>query len=142
MIIPSRRQKDLTEPDVEAIIIGGQIDFTRIGTLIPRGVCNTWTSGPTDRIRFGYKFEWRNTDGDNTKWEVHGHAPDPAAPTGSNASNGWIIRIKHGNRWLIQGMTAPPTGAPSHWTRNIANADQTHIPTTSDTLARGRRNSI
>ena len=142
MLIPKRQARDLTVADVEAIInIHGCIDFSQLDALIPIGVPNEWEANPGDRIQFGFKFEWQNTS-DAKNWHVHGHAPDPKAPRAANASNGWVIRIKQNNRWLLQKMNHPPIGNPSHWTRNRNLANQTHIPGTSETLRRGRSNSI
>lgn len=141
MLIPRRPARNLTEPEVVAIIMNGRIDFALLDTLVPAGLVNAWTAAPTDRIQFGFKYEWTN-DTDGTNWHVHGHAPDPAAPHGGNANNGWVIRIKHGNKWLLQAVNTPATGAPSQWTRNANLANQTHIPATSETLQRGRSNSL
>jgi hypothetical protein len=140
MLIPRRAANDLTEADVTAVITNGVINFAALDGLVPQGTTNTWNANPGDRIQHGFKYIWTGTDG--TSWHVHGHAPDRAAPHGGNASNGWVVRVKHGNRWLLQAPNTPPVGAPSHWTRNANNADQTHIPLNSATLTRGRSNSL
>ena len=140
MLIPSRPLHDLTDDDVVAIINAGKIDFALLDTLVPRGTNNTWNANPGDRIQFGFKFEWVNQDGSN--WHVHGHAPDPVAPHNSNASNGWVIRIRHGNRWLLGELNVPANGDASFWSRNRNLANKTHIPATSETLRLKRRNSM
>ena len=143
MLIPKRPLRDLTEAEVTAIINNGKIDFAQLDHLVPRSTANLWNANPGDRIQMGFKYEWNNNvPGDNTKWHVHGHAPDPGAPFDANASNGWVIRIKHGNRWLLGEINNPANGAPSHWTRNANRANDTHIPATSETLTRGRSNSM
>ena len=141
MLIPKRPAKNLTEADVEAVINCGVIDFSKLDGLIPHEVPNTWSANPGDRIKFGFKYEWINST-DSSAWHVHGHAPDFMAPGGSNASNRWVVRIKHNNRWLLQVKNHPAVGNPSHWTRNAKLANQTHVPATSETLRRGRRNSL
>jgi hypothetical protein len=128
----------LTEADVEAIINAGKIEFAQLDQLIPIGTPNTFV--PAVRIKHGFKYDWDQADG--KQWHVHGHAPDPGAPEGSNASNGWVIRIKCGNRWLLEAPSNPPVGQPSHWTRNKNLAGQAHVPATSETLRTGRRNSF
>lgn len=131
MLIPRRPNPALTETDVLAIIQNGTLDFGQLDGLIPRGTPNTWNAQPTDRIKYGFKYEWVSPDG--TRWHVHGHAPDPQAPHNSNASNGWVVRIKCNNKFLMDTPNAPAQGG-SHWTRNPNNANKTHVPATSQAL--------
>lgn len=143
MLIPKRPTLDLTAAEVEAIINQGKIDFAKLDGMIPKGLPNLWSAKPTDRIKFGFKYEWTSPAPNGTKWHFHGHAPDPQAPGGANASNGWIIRIQCNKKYLMDTPSNPPVGVPSNWTRNVnAYANQTHIQTTSETMKRGRSNSF
>ena len=139
MLIPKRKNKDLKEADVEAIIKDGTIDFDKLDQIIPIGVENTFQ--PALRVQYGFKYNWTQAE-DKKKWHVHGHQPDPAAPAGSNSSNGWVVRIKCGNKWLLEAKNYPETGDPSMWSRNEGLAGMTHVPATSETLKTGRRNSM
>ena len=143
MLIPSRPDFDLSESDVESIINNKVIDFSALDGIIPKGVTNTWTSRPGDRIKYGFKYEWNQLDGfvELVHWHVHGHAPDPLAPGNSNASNGWVVRIKRKNRWLLESSYIPERPGPpqaQNWGTGRRIAGMTHIATTNQAIADGR----
>lgn len=143
MLIPKRPASDLTEENVESIIINKVIDFTKLDNIIPKGVANTWSAKPEDRIQYGFKYEWNQTEGSEVvAWHVHGHAPDPKAPQMSNASNGWIVRIMRKNRYLLDTTYTPQTAgnpSPTQWggKRSNATLPMSHIKATNEALRTG-----
>jgi hypothetical protein len=139
MLIPKRAAANLTEQDVVDIINNKVIDFEALDGIVPKGTPNTWSANAGDRIQFGFKFEWNQTEGaEVVHWHVHGHAPDPSAPGGANASNGWVVRIKRKNRWLLEAPytpQAPGNPGPQHWGASKGVAAMTHIAVTNQALA-------
>lgn len=148
LIIPSREiGHALTEGDVTAAIQNGVIDFRMIDGLIPKGTTDTWT--PEPRIQWGFKFEFSSGGSD---WHFHGHAPDPAQKgQKSNASNGWIIRISCGKKWLLQDVYVNEEDArqaPTQWVagRGLSGKSEaantkmnmSHIPMSNEILASGK----
>lgn len=83
----------------------------------------------TNNIKTGNKFNWTNSDG--SKGFMEAHSADSKAPAGSNASNGWITRIKQGNNYFD-----PQTGKfmprqafkPNSPSFDPDLANRTHIP--------------
>jgi len=70
-------------------------------SVIPEhAVEKPWEYRP-GRAEYGVKFEWRDYDG-NT-WNLRAHSVDPKAPVGSNANQGWIVRV--GVKWGGTGKT-------------------------------------
>jgi RHS repeat-associated protein len=57
-----------------------------------------FNSSTTGGAQEGVKYKW--TDSSGVKWEMRIHDPDPSAPIGSNASNGWIVRVKKGRNYM------------------------------------------
>jgi hypothetical protein len=88
---------------------------------------NEWISisgGATD----GMKFQW--TDASGNTWRLEMHSPDPGAPTGSNASSGWVMRVKRGKYYMdangnFYKETIQNPGSPNY---NPAAINATHIP--------------
>lgn len=144
MLIPKRPANNLTEADVVAIIANGVIDFASLDNIVPKLTPNTWSAKADDRIKHGFKYEWNQSEGadgnDIVAWHVHGHAPDPAAPSGSNASNGWIVRIMRKKKFLLDAPytpQAPGNPGPTQWGSSRAVASRSHIQTTNTALASG-----
>ncbi|UAC49336.1 hypothetical protein K6959_05640 [Bacillus aquiflavi] len=81
------------------------------------------------KVTEGFEYTWRNSDGKKKTVRVHG--PDASAPVGSNASNGWIIRVQEGKKYLDpvtgeyqpRGITNPNS---PNYSDDLAN--RTHIP--------------
>ncbi|HBM8344866.1 TPA: hypothetical protein L0W43_004623 [Escherichia coli] len=49
---------------------------------------------------YGYEYKWTNAGGSTTTVRIHGI--DPTAPAGSNASQGWVVRIMDGKKvWML-----------------------------------------
>jgi hypothetical protein len=127
---------NVTEAQFQGLINAGRIDMHALMGVVPAGVANTWTAGWTDRIWQGFKFEWQDVAG--TWWHVHGHARDPQAPQGGHARAGWVVRIKHGSKWLLQAPYNPdptdtrPGHGPVSWHKaprtQPAVENLTHIP--------------
>ncbi|WP_314728261.1 polymorphic toxin type 30 domain-containing protein [Bacillus sp. Marseille-Q3570] len=80
----------------------------------------------------GEKYRW--TDQSGNVWNTRAHGPDPSAPEGSNAANGWIYRVEvktpsgkwtmdsHGN-FHKKNVFNPKS---PHYSESIAN--DSHIP--------------
>ena len=64
-------------------------------------------------------------------YRVRVHGPDASAPSGSNAANGWVVRVQQGKKYMdpISLQYQPPgiTNILSpNYSEELANA--THIP--------------
>ena len=44
----------------------------------------------------GFEFKWTQ---DGKTYRVRVHNADPGAPSGSNAANGWIVRVQRGKQY-------------------------------------------
>ncbi|MDR0299533.1 MAG: hypothetical protein LBI13_05555 [Streptococcaceae bacterium] len=83
----------------------------------------------SDSIKTGSKANWTSSDG--TKNFMEAHSADSSAPEGSNASKGWVTRVKQGNNyldpttdtWVKQKSLLPKSG---NYNADVAN--NTHIP--------------
>lgn len=125
---PSGKTKDVPETSFENLIEGvGWIDIGKLMFLVPEGTQNTWTANPTDRIQKGFKYVWEDKSG--IKYTVHGHEEDGKAPHGSVAKNNWIVRIRHGNRYLLtEKVVEIQEGVQKNWSANDKYANLSHIP--------------
>ncbi|WP_413556459.1 polymorphic toxin type 30 domain-containing protein [Brenneria sp. L3-3Z] len=45
---------------------------------------------------YGYEYKWTNSGGRTSTVRIHGI--DASAPAGSNASQGWVVRVFDGKR--------------------------------------------
>jgi len=45
----------------------------------------------------GFEFKWVQN---GQTYRVRVHNVDPSAPVGSNAYNGWVVRVQHGRRYF------------------------------------------
>ena len=65
-----------------------------------------WAKSPNGAEE-GFKFQW--TDSSGAKWDLRIHGPDPSAPPGSNATDGWIYRVIKDKKYLTpEGRTVHP----------------------------------
>jgi hypothetical protein len=87
-----------------------------------------FTPSTTGGAKEGVKYRW--TDNDGVRWEVRIHDPDPSAPLGSNAHNGWIVRVQKGKKFMdhdgnFYNINLGSTNSPYY---NPQAANDTHIP--------------
>lgn len=80
------------------------------------------------KVTEGIEYRWVQ-DGQTIRVRIHG--PDLSAPPGSNASNGWIVRVQKGRRYLDPDtgkFLSPGISNPKspHYNEDLAN--RTHIP--------------
>lgn len=77
----------------------------------------------------GFEFKWIQ---DNQTYRVRVHNIDPGAPVGSNASQGWIVRIQRGRQYYdytIEGFQpAKYTNNPNGEFFDSTITNNTHIP--------------
>jgi len=99
--------------DPATLLISGKLKVKNLMKFVPQGTPNTW--GVEKRIPQGFKYQF--SDG-GTRYQVKFHAPDPRAPSGSNAANGWTAQIKIQNRYLQTDGT----------TTRHQNLNEVHIP--------------
>jgi hypothetical protein len=84
----------------------------------------------------GIKYRWTDPNGD--VYNVRAHGPDPSAPAGSNAADGWIYRVEV--RFGGQGKTFYMDSSGNFHPQNVMKpsspmynesiANDTHIPFT------------
>ncbi len=85
-----------------------------------------WKPG---RIAQGMKFAWTSKSGRD--WEVRMHGPDTKAPAGSNAANGWIMRVQRGKKYMDATGTFYTENAitnPASAQYDPRDADKNHMP--------------
>lgn len=72
-------------------------------------------------------------DKDGKTWRVRVHDPDPSAPSGSNAANGWIVRVQKGKHYMDSNGDFHPPGIanPSSPYYNEHLINDTHISITN-----------
>ncbi|MGX7418404.1 polymorphic toxin type 30 domain-containing protein [Carnobacterium gallinarum] len=81
------------------------------------------------KVTEGFEYTWKASDG--TKMTVRVHGPDASAPTGSNAANGWIVRVQQGKKYFdpVSGTFQPPgISRPNSEFYNEELINSTHIP--------------
>lgn len=76
----------------------------------------------------GFEYSWAE---EGQKYKVRVHGPDASAPAGSNASEGWIVRVQKGKRYLDPvSLEYQPQGISNvdspYYSEELANS--THIP--------------
>ncbi len=115
-------------------------DFTKVKNLkdfrsrIPKHADQLpWKKIPGGAEK-GVKYRWTDTNGD--VYNVRAHSPDPSAPPGSNAAEGWIYRVEV--RFGGQGKTYFMDSSGNFHPQNVmkptspmyneAIANDTHIP--------------
>ncbi|EOX7621311.1 polymorphic toxin type 30 domain-containing protein [Proteus mirabilis] len=56
---------------------------------------------------YGYEYKWKNTNGGTTTVRIHGIGE--TAPAGTNASQGWVVRIMDGKKvWILMEIIILP----------------------------------
>jgi Bacterial toxin 30 len=78
-------------------------------------------------VQEGIEYKW--VDG-MTTWRVRIHGPDTSAPAGSNAAQGWVVRIQKGHLFMDAAGNFYPRGVhnPASPHYNAGAANDTHIP--------------
>lgn len=111
-------------------------DFTNLkGATIPQLVARVpknavrapWAK-VTNGAEKGIKFQWSDASG--KKWELRIHGPDPSAPAGSNASQGWVYRLSEGNKYRLPDGKIVHKNAHKPTSPNYApdKCNESHIP--------------
>lgn len=79
----------------------------------------------------GYEYSWK--DGSGQTWRVRIHGPDASAPSGSNAQQGWIVRVQKGTQYMDNSGNFHPRGIHNEKSPNYnpASINDTHIPVKS-----------
>ncbi|WP_243521877.1 polymorphic toxin type 30 domain-containing protein [Bacillus pseudomycoides] len=108
-------------------IQGATIDD--ILSRIPKDAPKRDLSPQPGKVTEGFEYKWEAPDGSTMRVRVHG--PDASAPAGSNAANGWIVRVQKGKKYFdpISGEFQPPgivKPNSSHYNEGLANS--TYIP--------------
>lgn len=81
------------------------------------------------KVTEGFEYTWKLSDG--TKMTVRVHGPDASAPVGSNAANGWVVRVQQGKKYLdpVSGDFQPPgISRPNSEFYSEELINSTHIP--------------
>jgi hypothetical protein len=78
--------------------------------------------------KYGSKFKW--VDNNGNKWQLRMHGPDPSAPPGSNAANGWVVRVQKDNKYMGSNGNFYKNGAfnPNSPFYDPNAANDAHIP--------------
>ncbi|WP_322925072.1 polymorphic toxin type 30 domain-containing protein [Paenibacillus campi] len=80
------------------------------------------------KVTEGFEYKWVQEE---KTMRIRVHGPDASAPEGSNAANGWIVRIQEGKKYYdpVTGEFQPPgisnIDSP-YYDEDVAN--RTHIP--------------
>ena len=90
----------------------------------------TWEIGRIrkGKVTEGFEYKWVQ---DGKTYRVRIHGIDESAPAGSNAANGWVVRVQKGKRYLDPvTMEYQPTGITNINSPNFNEelANRTHIP--------------
>ena len=80
------------------------------------------------KVTEGFEYKWMQ-DGKTFRVRIHGI--DASAPAGSNAANGWVVRVQQGKKYLSPiSMEFQPPGITKidspYYSEELANS--THIP--------------
>ncbi|MGF1527365.1 MAG: polymorphic toxin type 30 domain-containing protein [Candidatus Competibacterales bacterium] len=85
---------------------------------------------PVDgKVQVGVEYKWVDDNGVTNRVRIHG--PDPSAPAGSNAADGWVARHQVGGKYYDPdaGQLMPPgIKNPDSPHYNPTSANNTHIP--------------
>jgi hypothetical protein len=75
----------------------------------------------------GREYKWN--DGTST-WRVRIHDPDPSAPQGTNAHDGWVVRVQRGKQYMDSdgNFFHAQSHNPKSPNYNPDAANATHIP--------------
>jgi hypothetical protein len=88
-----------------------------------------WIPEP-GKIEKGMKFWWRDVSGKIWRLEMHGPDRTPTLPTWSNATRGWVLRVKCGHEYMdatgiFYKETIEKPRSPNY---NPVAINDTHIP--------------
>ena len=80
------------------------------------------------KVTEGFEYKWVQ---DGKTYRVRIHGADASAPAGSNAANGWVVRVQQGKKYLDpNSLEFQPPGitniASPNYSEELANS--THIP--------------
>jgi len=110
-------------------------DFSGLAGVSAQEVLEAIPSHATSRkllpikgaVQEGIEYKWVES---GKTWRVRIHGPDPSAPAGTNANQGWVVRIQCGQRFMDADGKFHPRGvhkpASPHYDPVAAN--ETHIP--------------
>lgn len=127
---------DNFEKDLEKINLYNANISSIIKAVIPQGATKRILV-PSSNIKEGFEYTWRT---EKNMYKIRFHSADRGAPPGSNAANGWVVRIRRGNYYMdCDGNFHPPgiynINSP-HF--NEAAVNSTHIPVNNDIGYEGR----
>ena len=138
--VTEKTTKDITKY-IKGIDFEGR-DASKVGNF--SGLEKSTINEILDRIpdnatlRKLYPIEGGSTDGFEFKWKQNGqtyrvrlHNADPSAPLGSNAANGWIVRIQKGRQYYdptIDNFQPAKYTNPSGPFLDEKIINNTHIP--------------
>jgi RHS repeat-associated protein len=99
-----------------------------VQSRLPEGHATLPFTPIVGRTEHGAKFAY--TDGSGSKVRVHYHEPDLGAPAGSNAANGWVVRVQRRGRYMDGNGTFHHKDVGNENSPNYdpAAANATHIP--------------
>jgi Bacterial toxin 30 len=102
--------------------------FESVVKRIPGNANKRYLDPQLGKVTQGVEYKWKNRQNQTIRIRVHG--PDPSAPIGSNAHNGWIVRIQLSSKWL--GVDGKFYHRNSHNPQSphfdALAANDTHIP--------------
>lgn len=95
---------------------------------IPKDATRRELTPQIGKVTEGFEYKWVQ---DGKTYRVRIHGIDESAPAGSNAANGWVVRVQKGKRYLDPvTMEYQPTGITNINSPNFNEelANRTHIP--------------
>ena len=124
------------------------IDFSKLGTgkvgdftnlkganinevlsRIPKNATKRELRPIAGKVSEGFEYKWVQ---DGKTWRVRVHGPDASAPLGTNASEGWGVRIQQGKKYMDSNGVFHSDGIsnPNSPYFNEELINDTHIPIT------------
>lgn len=124
------------------------IDFSKLGTgkigdftnlkgsninevlsWIPKDATKRELRPIAGKVSEGFEYKWVQ---DGKTWRVRVHGPDASAPLGTNASEGWVVRIQQGKKYMDSNGVFHSDGIsnPNSPYFNEELINDTHIPIT------------
>ena len=124
------------------------IDFSKLGTgkvgdftnlkganinevlsRIPKDATKRELRPIAGKVSEGFEYKWVQ---DGKTWRVRVHGPDASAPLGTNASEGWVVRIQQGKKYMDSNGVFHSDGIsnPNSPYFNEELINDTHIPIT------------
>ena len=97
-------------------------------SIIPQNATRRELTPEVGKVTEGFEYKWV----DNGKtYRVRIHGADASAPVGSNAANGWVVRVQQGKKYLDPvSIEYQPPGITNINSLNYSEelANRTHIP--------------